>query len=97
MTRQVPVGWEVAAGRRIFSAVSFRIRIFVQEPLIRSSPRFAGSFAAVPRLQKLEIYRSRWRRRRLTDTGMPLAGTQSIPALLNFALRQNLSPNQAAA
>jgi len=28
MTRQVPVGWEVAAGRRSFSAVSFRIRCF---------------------------------------------------------------------
>ena len=45
-----------------------------------SSAALAGSFAPILPFEKLEILRSRWRRRSLTDAAMPLAGTHSIPA-----------------
>lgn len=54
MARQVPVGWEVAAGRRSFSAVSFRIRCLcrviwqLRRGFLRNLLRFTGKDFRLP-------------------------------------------------
>ena len=54
MARQVPVGWEVAAGRRSFSAVSFRIRCLCRtlwrqsRSFLRNLLRFTGKDFRLP-------------------------------------------------
>ena len=53
---------------------------------IIASARFDGSFSPMLRFEKLEILRSRWRRRSLTDAAMPLAGTQSMSAFFKSCL-----------
>ncbi|MCI6095542.1 MAG: hypothetical protein MR697_02480, partial [Clostridiales bacterium] len=44
----------------------------VRQPRTIASARFAGSFPPILRFEKLEILRSRWRRRSLTDAACPL-------------------------
>ena len=53
---------------------------------IIASARFDGSLSPMLRFEKLEILRSRWRRRSLTDAAMPLAGTQSMSAFFKSCL-----------
>ena len=54
--------------------------IFMGQRHTIGAAAFDGSFVPELRFEKLEILRSRWRRRSLTDAAMPLAGTQRMSA-----------------
>ncbi len=58
--------------------------------------RFGGPFPPILRFEKLEILRSRWRRRSLTDSAMPLRVHKVYLRFPNLDLTKNLSPNQLA-
>ena len=58
--------------------------------------RFGGPFPPILRFEKLEILRSRWRRRSLTDAAMPLRVHKVYLRFPNLDLTKNLSPNQLA-
>ena len=62
--------WEPAGAQRAFIGQRHTI----------GAAAFDGSFVPELRFEKLEILRSRWRRRSLTDAAMPLAGTQRMSA-----------------
>ncbi|MCI6808334.1 MAG: hypothetical protein MR887_09825, partial [Clostridiales bacterium] len=58
--------------------------------------RFGGSFPPILRFEKLEILRSRWRRRSLTDAACPLRVHTVFLRFSNLGLTKNLSPNLLA-
>ena len=61
-----------------------------------ASSRFDGSFPPILRFEKIEILRSRWRRRSLTDAACPLRVHTVFLRFSNLALAKNLSPNLLA-
>ena len=61
-----------------------------------ASSHFGGSFLPILRFEKLEILRSRWRRRRLTDAACPLRVHTVFLHFSNLALTKNLSPKLLA-
>ncbi|MFR4069657.1 MAG: hypothetical protein ACLT1T_12640, partial [Oscillospiraceae bacterium] len=61
-----------------------------------ASARFGGSFPPILRFEKLEILRSRWRRRSLTDAACPLRVHKVFLRFSNLGLAKNLSPNLLA-
>ena len=68
----------------------------VRQPRTIASARFAGSFPPILRFEKLEILRSRWRRRSLTDAACPLRVHTGFLRFSNLALAKNLSPDLLA-
>ena len=61
-----------------------------------ASARFGGSFPPILRFEKLEILRSRWRRRSLTDAACPLRVHTGFLHFSNLVSTKNPSPNALA-
>ena len=79
-----------------FVITHYKLAPFIVTLAMQFMARFGGPFPPILRFEKLEILRSRWRRRSLTDAAMPLRVHKVYLRFPNLDLTKNLSPNQLA-
>ena len=79
-----------------FVITYYKLAPFIVTLAMQFMARFGGPFPPILRFEKLEILRSRWRRRSLTDAAMPLRVHKVYLRFPNLDLTKNLSPNQLA-
>ena len=79
-----------------FVITHYKLAPFIVTLAMQFMARFGGPFPTILRFEKLEILRSRWRRRSLTDAAMPLRVHKVYLRFPNLDLTKNLSPNQLA-
>ena len=74
-----------------FVITHYKLAPFIVTLAMQFMARFGGPFP----FEKLEILRSRWRRRSLTDAAMPLRVHKVYLRFPNLDLTKNLLPNRA--
>lgn len=79
-----------------FVITHYKLAPFIVTLAMQFMARFGGPFPPILRFEKLEILRSRWRRRSLTDAACPSRVHKVFLHFSNLALTKNLSVNLLA-